>query len=109
MTHHPQDRTGMMLATMSLHSLGFQMVYRLRADAAAQDHHDSLEQSMMQRAVEEDALREREKLERAHTKLAKAQAERANQQALWEADARRNLRTMHRDIRMEQVRYIICE
>ena len=81
------------------------MVYRLRADTAAQDHHDSLEQSMMQRAVEEDALREREKLERAHTKLAKAQAERANQQALQEADARRNLGTMHRDIRMEQVRY----
>ena len=81
------------------------MVYRLRADAASHEHRDALEQSMMQRAVEEDALREREKLERAHTKLAKAQAERANHQALQEADARRNLRTMHRDIRMEQVRY----
>ena len=85
--------------------ISLQMVYRLRADAAAQEHCDALEQSMMQRAVEEDALREREKLERAHTKLARAQAERANQQALQEADARRNLRTMHRDIRMEQVRY----
>ena len=82
------------------------MVYRLRADAAAQEHRDVLEQSMMQRAVEEDALREREKLERAHTKLAKAQAERANQQALQEASARRNLRTVHRDIRMEQVRHM---
>ena len=80
------------------------MVYRLRADAAAGDHRDALEQSMMHRAVEEDALREREKLERAHTKLAKAQAERANQQALREADARRNIRAIHADIRMEQVR-----
>jgi hypothetical protein len=80
------------------------MVYRLRADAAAQEHRDALEQSMMHRAVEEDALREREKLERAHTKLAKAQAERANQQALQEADTRRNIRTIHRDIRMEHVR-----
>ena len=59
---------------------------------------------MMHRAIEEDALREREKLERAHTKLAKAQAERANQQALREADARRNIRAIHTDIRIEQVR-----
>ena len=81
------------------------MVYRLHADAAAQEHRDVLEQSMMERAVEEDALRERERLERAHTKLAKAQAERANQQALQQADALRDLRTMHRDIRMEQVVY----
>ena len=80
-----------------------QMVYRLRADAAAQEHRDALEQSMMERAVEEDALKEREKLERAHTKLAKAQAKRANQEALQEADALMTLRSMHRDIRMEQV------
>lgn len=79
------------------------MVYRLRADAAAQEHREALEQSMMERAVEEEALREREKLERAHTKLAKAQADRANQQALQEADAMRTLRTMHRDIRMDEV------
>ena len=64
--------------------ISLQMVYRLRADAAAQEHRDALEQSMMQRAVEEDTLREREKLERAHTKLVRAQAERA----LQEADAR---------------------
>lgn len=81
------------------------MVYRLRADAAAQEHREALQQSMLERAVEEDALREREKLERAHTKLAKAQAERANQQALQEADAVRSLRTMHRDIQMDQVLY----
>lgn len=81
------------------------MVYRLRADAAAQEHREALQQSMLERAVEEDALREREKLERAHTKLAKTQAERANQQALQEADAVRSLRTMHRDIQMDQVLY----
>ena len=79
------------------------MVYRLRADAAAQEHREALEQSTMERAVEEEALREREKLERAHTKLAKAQADRANQQALQEADAMRTLRIMHRDIRMDEV------
>ena len=79
------------------------MVYRLQADAAAREHRDAMEQSLLQRAVEEDALKEREKLERAHTKLAKAQAERANQQALEEADALGDLQTMHREIRMEQV------
>lgn len=85
--------------------VSLQMVYRLRADAAAQEHREALQQSMLERAVEEDALREREKLERAHTKLAKTQAERANQQALQEADAVRSLRTMHRDIQMDQVLY----
>ena len=63
---------------------------------------------MLQRALEEEALREREKLERAHTKLARAQAEQANQKALQEADALRNLRTMHHDIRMEQVYSYKC-
>ena len=79
------------------------MVYRLRADAAAQEHKEALEHSMMERAMEEEASREREKLERAHTKLAKAQAERANQQALQEADAIRTLRTLHGEIRRDQV------
>lgn len=79
------------------------MVYRLRADAKAQNHREAIEQSMLQRALEEEALQEREKLERAHTKLARTQAERANQQALDEADALRSLRIMHHDIRMEQV------
>ena len=81
-----------------------QMVYRLRADAAAQEHREALEQSMMEREMEEEALREREKLERAHTKLAKAQAERANQQALQEADALSTLRTLRSDVRTEEVK-----
>ena len=83
------------------------MVYRLRADAAAQEHREALQQSMMERAMEEEAVREREKLEKAHTKLAKAQAERANQRALDEADALRTLRTMHGDIRRERVGSVI--
>ena len=68
--------------------ISLQMVYRLCADTAAQEHRDVLEQSMMWRAVEEDTQKEREKLERAHTKLVRAQAERANQQALQEGSAR---------------------
>ena len=71
-----------------------QTVYWLQADAAAQDHRHALERSMLQRAVEEEVLRKREKMERAHTKLAKAQTERVNQQALQEADVLRTLRMM---------------
>ena len=92
----------MVVHSSPMHTL-LQMVYRLRADAKTQNHRETLERSMLQRALEEEALQEREKMEKAHTKLARAQAERANQQALDEADALRSLRTMHHDIRMEQV------
>lgn len=44
------------------------MLFRLRADAAAEGHKRELEQSMLERAVEEEAERERDKLEAAQTK-----------------------------------------
>ena len=80
------------------------MLYRLRADGAAQQHRDDLEQSMLERAVEEEAQREREKLNHAHTKLARAQATRANLQTLHEAQARRTLHDVHREVKLQEVR-----
>lgn len=83
------------------------MLYRLRADVAAQGHREQLEQSMLERAVEENALREREKLDRAQVRLAKTQTEKANLQTLQEAHARRSLRDMQREVQMEEVRNVI--
>ncbi len=44
------------------------MLFRLRADAAAESHRQELEQSMLEKAVEEEAERERDKLKAAQTK-----------------------------------------
>lgn len=51
------------------HPTAIQMLYRLRTDMATQGHRHELEQSMLERAVEEDAARERSKLEAAQAKL----------------------------------------
>ncbi len=45
------------------------MLYRLRTDMATQGHRHEVEQGMLERAVEEDAARERSKLEAAQAKL----------------------------------------
>ncbi len=45
------------------------MLYRLRTDMASQGHRHELEQSMLERAVEEDAVKERGKLVAAQAKL----------------------------------------
>ena len=45
-----------------------QVLYRLRADHEAQCHRDDLEQSMLEKAVEEEGQREREKISTAHAK-----------------------------------------
>lgn len=60
---------------------------------------------MLERAVEADAERERLKLDMAHSKLARLQAERTNQAAVHECNARRNLREIQRDVRLEEVRW----
>jgi len=79
------------------------MLYRLRADHEAQQRHNDLEQSMLERAVEEETQKERERLDAAHVQLARTQAERANLHMLQEAGARRMLLDMHREAGMEEV------
>lgn len=79
------------------------MRQRLRAEASSELHSTELEKSMLERAVEEDVERERELLDHAHTKLAKTQAERAKDKAIQEAKARRVLREMKQDVKMEEV------
>lgn len=80
------------------------MRYRLHADASAELHGEELQKSMLERAVEEDAQRERGRLDDAHIKLAKTQAQRANHALLQEARARRTLREMQHNVQLEEVR-----
>ena len=49
------------------------------------------------------SAREREKLDRAQAKLARSQAQLANTRALQEAEARRALRDIQREVQMEEV------
>ena len=49
-------------------------------------------------------FREREKLDKAQAKLARSQAQLANTRTLQEAEARRALKDMHREVQMEEVR-----
>lgn len=65
-----------------------------------------LEKSMLERAVEEDAQRERARLDNAHSKLAKIQAQRVNQATMQEARARRTLRELQGDMKTEEVRTV---
>ena len=80
-----------------------QMLYRLHADHEAQQHREDLEQSMLERAVEEETQQERRKLDAAHIRLAKTQAGQANLQTLQEAGARRALDDVRREAGMEEV------
>lgn len=57
----------------------------------------------MGRAIEEEAQRDRDRLDQAHRKLAKVQAEKANLAILQEARARRVLRELKHDVKMEEV------
>jgi hypothetical protein len=81
-----------------------QMRQRLHAEANSELHSTELEKSMLERAVEEDVERERERLDRAQAKLARTQAQRAKEAAVQEAKARRVLREMKSDVKREQVR-----
>ena len=85
------------------------MRHRLHTDVSTELHSVELEKSMLERAVEEDAQRERAKLDDAQTKLAKIQARRTNQATVQEARARRDLREIRRDLKLEEVRFMsVC-
>ncbi len=83
------------------------MLYKLRVDASADQHGAELEKSMLERAIEEQAQREREGLDKAHAMLAKTQAEKANSATVLEAKARRSLRELKQGVKMEEVREAI--
>ena len=80
-----------------------QMRHQVRVETNADEHGVDVDRSTMERAVEEEAKREREKLDRAHIRLAKLQAEKANQAIIQEARARRTIREMKHDVQMEEV------
>lgn len=80
------------------------MQQRLRAETNSELHSTELEKSSLERAVEEDLEKEKERLDRAHNRLAQTQAQRAKEAAVQEAKARRALREMKQEVRMEQVR-----
>ena len=84
------------------------MLYRLHADHEAEHRHEDLERSMLERAVEEETQRERERLDAAQVQLARTQAEQANLHTLQEAGARRVLLDGHREAGMEEVTLAAC-
>ena len=84
------------------------MLYRLHADHEAEHRHEDLERSMLERAVEEETQRERERLDAAQVQLARTQAERANLHTLQEAGARRVLLDGHKEAGMEEVTLAAC-
>ena len=79
------------------------MVYQLHTDAAAQQHREELEQSMLERAVEEEGQREREKLDAAHTRLARLDVQRGTSTTLQQAGARRDRHDAQQERRMGEV------
>lgn len=76
---------------------------RLRAEAQAEEHSVELDKSRLERALEEEVLREREVLDKAQGKLARMQAVRAGEATVHEAMARRNIRELKQTLEMEQV------
>ena len=79
------------------------MVYQLHTDEAAQRHREELEQSMLERAVEEEGQREREKLDAAHTRLARLDVQRGTSTTLQQAGARRDRHDAQQERRMGEV------
>ena len=84
--------------------VSLQMKQRIRAETSSELHSTELGKSMLERAVEEDVERERERLDRAQAKLAQTQARRTKEAAVQEARARRILREMKNDVKREEVR-----
>ena len=83
------------------------MRQQVRLETSAGTHSVDLDRAAMERAVEEAAQREKERLDKAHLGLARLQAEKSNQAIVQEARARRALRDMKHDVQMEEVREVL--
>ena len=84
------------------------MRYRLRANAEVEERTADTEMKLLERALEEDEWREKERLDEAQCKLAHTQAVQGTEAIMHEVLARRNVRELQQTLEMEDVRMCVC-